>query len=334
MQSRPTIHDVALRAGVSIATVSRALRDVPSVRPRTVELVKTAARELGYQPNPLAAALRLNATATIGMIVPAISNPYYAALVEAVVRALQTTRREVLLSDSLDDPGIEQARVHALLDRRVDGLIIVPCDRQRSATAVATAAARIPTVQLDRVVDGVESDFVVGHDDAGISMIVQHLGLASAKALHFVSARASSSTGYSRLMAFRAATKGLVPRANEHLGEFTTTSGREAATRLLASGRPVSAIICGADVIALGVLQSLNEHGKQVPADVSVTGYDDIAFAEMANPPLTTIRQPVEDLAIASIARLDARLSNPANKTQGTLISPQLIVRSTTQMPN
>lgn len=331
MTGKPTIHDVAERAGVSIATVSRALRDVPTVSPRTSARVKAAADDLGYQPNRLAAGLRLSSTSTIGMVVPSIANPYYAALVEAVVRVLEPTGRELLLNDSLDDATVERSRVAALLGRQIDGLIIVPCDRRLSGQAVAAAAAAVPTVQLDRVADGVDTDLVVGDDDLGIREVIGSLGETSPERLHFISATGASSAGQSRIDAFHRATGNHVPAANEHLGEFSTAWGRKAVQELLAAGESPAAIVCGADVIALGVLRALREAGLEVPDDVVVTGYDDIAFADLATPRLTTVRQPVRELAVAAVTRLDARAESPGSPTQRTLIRPSLVVRETTR---
>lgn len=285
---------------------------------------------MGYQPNHLAAALRLNSTAMIGMVVPAISNPYYAALVEAVVHALSGTDRELLLSDSLDDAQVERARIHALLGRQVDGLIVVPCDWRRSGDAIARAAAAVPTVQLDRSAAGADTDVVLGDDSIGVGEALTAVAVSDTRSLHFISASQVSSAGQSRLRAFRAATGGRVPRRNEHMGEFTTEWGHQAADDLLRTARDVRGIVCGADVIALGVLEALRQHEVRVPQDIAVVGYDDIPFARLASPRLTTVRQPVDALARAAIQRLDARSASLDGPAQRTLIRPSLIVRETT----
>jgi LacI family transcriptional regulator len=328
MQPRSTIRDVARAAGVSIATVSRVFEGTRRVNPELADRVRIAASELGYAPNPMARGLRVNTSSTLGMVVPEIANPFYASLVEAVVRESQQSGRELLLADSLDDPTTEAMRVDGLLARRVDGLIIVPCDHRLSDVAVRRAADAVPTVQLDRTVKRVAVDSVACDDRIGIEALIEHLGTRVDSTLHLVSATPTSSTGRRRLDAFRKAVSQRVPRTNEHLGTFDASWGRQQTLRIIDSGVEVRTVVCGADIIALGALRALQERGLAVPGDVIVTGFDDISFAALANPPITTIRQPVELLAAACVELLDRRAADPTAVVSRIRIQPQLMIRA------
>lgn len=149
-----TIRDVATQARVSVATVSRALSGRRRVSDENLRRVMGAAEELSYRPNLVATALRRQVTNTIGLVLPQISNPFFPTVVESIEWELQSTTRQLLLCDSRGDTAVEQQRLHALVDRRVDGIMISPCDALRSVDAVHSAALQVPLVQIDRRVTG------------------------------------------------------------------------------------------------------------------------------------------------------------------------------------
>ena len=329
----PTIRDVAERAGVSIATASRALSGARTVTPGNVERVRAAAAELGYRRNAVARALRRRVSSTIGMVVPQISNPFFPAIVEAVERQLQESGRELILCDSQQDPSLEARRILALVDRQVDGLIINPCDMVRSAAAVRAAASRLPLVQLDRYVEGNVSDWVGVDDDAGIQMLIAHLARTGARSFVFVSSEPTNSSAQLRLEAYVRATSRLDGRSAQALllGEFTMEWGRTAAAQLVSGEHLPDAIVCGDDVIALGVVRELKNRGVAVPHDVAVTGFDDIGFASFCDPSLTTVRQPPEQLARESVRLLDEQAGFATRSARRIAIAPELVVRASTR---
>ncbi len=328
----PTIRDVAVRAGVSIATVSRALHGSRPVRPDLVVKVQAAAEELGYRRNALAQGLRLQSSSTIGMIVPSIANPFFAACAEGVEEELQRSGRTLLLSASGNDPDLESRRLQELVERRIDGLIIVPCDLKRSRAVLAAVAERVPVVQLDRRVDHLDSDWIGVDDEVGVHLVLAHLAERGVGTVQFISARTDSSTAKRRLKAFRAFIGRLHLRsiADPALGEFTSEWGREASNRLLTGDALPDAVVCGDDAIAFGVLQSCHEAGARVPSDLMVTGYDDVWFSAVAHPPLTTVRQPTADLARVSIELLDRTRELGAHVAEHVTLQPSLVVRAST----
>ncbi|TDD41452.1 LacI family DNA-binding transcriptional regulator [Saccharopolyspora elongata] len=320
-----TIHDVAARAGVSVATASRALSGQRGVRAENREKVLAAARELDYEPNVVAASLRSRTTHTIGMVVPRIGNPFFATLVESVEKQLQDGQRSLLLANSHYEPETEQRQVRALLDRRVDALIMIPCHRERSGEALAAAAARVPVIQLDLRVDGFAGSWVGVDNEAGMSQVVRHLLGLGANRLVFVGSRPTDSSAQARLDGFRRA---VGDGADVLLGDFSKEWGQQAGERLLAQGSLPDGIVCGNDTIALGVLSELARRGVRVPEDVRVTGFDDIPYAELAQPALTTVRQPQEQIAAEAVRMLGAHLTGAEGASRSVAIAPELVVRA------
>ncbi len=327
-----TIRDVAIHAGVSVATASRVLTGSRKVSPVLAERVNDAARILGYRHNALARALRRGRTNTVGMIVPEIGNPFFPAIVEAVERRLQQSGRDLFLCDAQEDTAIEHRRVQALIGRQVDGLIIVPVSVTASRKSLVEAANYVPVVQVDRYVAEFPADWVGVDDGVGIGFAVEHVASLGATNLAFVSAALDSSTARRRHEGFEhtVARLGLCGNTDQLLGTFRAEWGRAATLQILARPSLPDAIICGNDEIAVGVLGELRRTGVSVPGDMLVTGFDDIRFAALADPPLTTVRQPHEQIAAECIRLLDARMADAGAPVQRTAIAPLLVVREST----
>lgn len=328
---RVTIRDVAHAADVSVSTASRALSGARPVGAGVADRVRDAAASLGYRHNQVASALRTQRTGTIGMVVPQISNPFFPAMVEAVERCLQRSGRQLFLCDAQQDPAIEAERIQALTGRQVDGLLVVPVSATASADTLRQAAADTPVVQLDRYVEGVQLDWVGVDDAAGMRQLVEHLVDAGAKEAVLVGATGDTSTGRSRRDGFAdaAARHGLATRP-ELLGQFTPDWGTRATECLLTAGPLPDAIVCGNDAIALGALRALRAAGHRVPGSVLLTGFDDAGFAVLADPPLTTVHQPHQDLADECVRLLDRQRTNAATAPTRVTLSPTLAIRAST----
>lgn len=334
------MRDVADAAGVSLATASRALSGSRPVRPETLTAVRAAADRLGYRTNHVARSLRRQSTQTVGMVVPRLANPFFPGLVQSLERTLLDQGHALVLCDADDDPGLEAERIVTLLDRRVDGLLVIPCDEHRSAAALRAAAQSVPVVQVDRRADSVAADAVTTDNAAGIAAALDHLRALGRNRTAYVGAAPASSPARERLATYRDLADGDVGD-DRLLGDFSLDWGREAARRLLARRQLPDAIVCGNDLIALGVLRGLRAAGADVPADVAVTGFDDIGFAEVAEPALTTVRQPVDEIGATAVARLLQRIAD-GNTLAGTEddpdpspwqhleIPPELVVRGST----
>lgn len=335
MGSQVSINDVAAAAGVSRATTARALAGIRNVNPSIVEAVRKAAAELGYQRNALAGSLRSQTTHTVGMVVPQIANPFFPMMIAATERQLQMRGVIMLLCDSQDDPELEAHRTNALLELRVDGLIISPCHADRSRDTLLRARERLPVVQLDRFVEGMVTDWVGSDDAFGIAQVIEHLAGAGAKSFAFVSSLPDSSSARLRTQAYRNETAPWGPASADRIlaGDFSSAWGQQAARQLLAEGPLPDAVVCGSDTIAFGLLHEFHAHGVHVPDDVMVTGHDDVGQSFLTIPSLTTVRQPYTEVAAMAVDLLDRRSRADAvdEPFKHVNIHPALVPRQSTR---
>ncbi|GGU49399.1 LacI family transcriptional regulator [Streptomyces albospinus] len=328
-----TLRDVARASGCSVATVSRVLAGTRPVGAETARTVREAAERLGYRPNHVARALRSRSTGIVGLVVPQIANPFFPSLVRELERALHAGGRAVLLADCDDDPETEAARIGELLGRRVDALLLIPADERRSREVVVDAAAQVPLVLLDRGCGPGVADSVAVDNAAGMALVLDHLAATGRRRPCFLGAAGTASAAVERRTAYEAGAAALDPTAPERtvLGDFSVEWGRAAVDRIWPS-RP-DAVVCANDLIAVGALQRLRQLGADVPGDVAVTGFDDIPLAGLADPALTTVCQPVAELA-AEAARLlvrgpaGAAVPGPRRPVRAVRLAPELIVRA------
>jgi LacI family transcriptional regulator len=328
------LQDVAEAAGVSIATASRALGGKKRVSAETTQLVLAAAERLGYRVDPIARALRSGSTRTVGMIVPVIGNAHFVALIAAVEDELQGFGFELILADSHGDVRQEAKRLRTLVDRRVDGVLLVPHDSRKSAAAIRETMRTVPVVQVDRKVDRLQSDFVGIEEAAAMRLILEHLVERGARRVVLASADDVNSAGRGRREAFERLVAELGLIADAHVVDsFSVEAGRNAADEIFHRGSLPDAIVAGADVNAVGVISRLRELGVRVPADVLVTGFDGTQLSEIYNPPITTVRQPVRALARNAVTFLLSRIADPAEPARDSRISTELVIRASTSAP-
>jgi LacI family transcriptional regulator len=327
MQRRATVRDVAAAAGVSQATASRALSGNPKVSPDLARRVLAASRQLGYTANVMARALRTQQTGTIGVVVPAITNPYFISAVEALERVLADSERSLVLCDAQNSCAVEAQRIELLLNRMVDGLVVVPVARD-SAPALRFAAERGPVVQFDRFVEDTGTDFVGADNVDGVRQAVSHLRERGAASIAYVGAEPTSSAASERLRAYQELAQD-VGREGPLLGEFSTDWGQEAARRLLAGRGLPDAVMCGSDTIAVGLLAVLRDAGVAVPGDLLVASYDDSPMGRITSPRLTSVRQPVDVMAREAVRLLDDG-PNEQRPPRKSIFTPSLVVREST----
>lgn len=331
LKARPSkvrLKDVATAAGVALSTASRALSGTGASE-ETRAAVLAASERLGYRPDPLARALRTRITGLAGIVVPGISNPFFAELVEALEAALRPYGLEMILGDSSGSVEDEARRLDTMIARKVDGLIVVPIHHHASANALERAARSVALVQVDRQIDGLEADYVGVDNMAGIRAALEHLKHEGCRSVVFVSETGDTSTGRARLHAFQS-TIGHVADLKARtpiLGSFSYDFGQYAVRKVLHQRRLPDALLCGADVIALGASRELGLKGITIPEDIKISGFDGIFFSELSDPPLTTLRQPVATIADEAARLLDARLRGDNSPPHYREIAPSLIVR-------
>jgi LacI family transcriptional regulator len=331
MRQRVTVRDVAAAAGVSPATASRVLANRPTVSPELARRVVDASARLGYSANAVARALRTQRTGTIGVVVPAISNPYFIGVVEALESELARSDRSLMLCDAGGSVGTEAKRVDLLARHMVDGLVVVPVSATGSRPALVSAAQHLPVVQFDRFVDGTDSDHVGSDEAEGMRQVLVHLREQGCERFAYVGAEPTVSTAAERLGAFRSLTaRSRRHRAAECLGEFSTAWGVAAGRQLLAAGPLPDAVVCGADVVAVGLLSVLRDAGVDVPGAVAVAGFDDTVLDAVTTPRLSSVRQPLDAMAQETVRLLDGRAAGYDGPPRRTVLAPELVVREST----
>ncbi|QES45600.1 LacI family transcriptional regulator [Streptomyces venezuelae] len=324
-----TLRDVARASGCSVATVSRVLAGTRPVGAETARRVREAAEALGYRPNHAARALRSRSTGTVGLVLPQITNPFYPTLVRELTHALHAGGRAVLLADCDDDPAAEAEYIADLLGRQVDALLVIPAHEERSRDAVAAAAARVPLVLMDRGCGPAVADSVAVDNTAGMALVLDHLAATGRRRVCFLGATGTASAAAERRAAYAAGAAALDPGAPDRvaLGDFSVEWGRAAVDEVWPA-RP-DALVCANDLIAIGALQRLQQLGADVPGEVAVTGFDDIPMAALSAPGITTVRQPVAELAAEAARLLGRRLAGGEadSPRQAIRLAPELVVR-------
>lgn len=329
-----TIVDVAARAGVSTATVSRVLSGSAMALPETRERVLEAARELAYRPSGVARALKRAETRTLGLLVTDIANPFFPQIVRAVEDEAHARGYGVLLCNAADDPAREIATLDLLVERRVDG-IVVASGRATRRLGRRLAELPIPVVLVNADVRWPGVAVIGTTQRTGARLAAEHLLGLGHRRLAFVGAPAGHAAGGPRragvLDALRAA--GLGADALEIVpGDGRVEGGAASVERLLEGRARPTGIVAYNDLAAIGILRGLRSVGLRVPADASVVGFDDIEPASWTEPPLTTIRQPTTEMGRWAVERIAGALRGAASDDRVAL-EPELIVRGSTGPP-
>lgn len=292
-----TVYDVARAAGVSIASVSRALNGQRGVSSATAERVRELAVELGYSPNEIARSLVAKYTRTIALLLPDITNPFFPELVKGVQTAAELREHALLLADSSDRPEKILRDIEVLRRKQVDGLILI--SQNADYQDIAEACHGLPVVALDRDLDIPGASTIgVDHEQGAYTAVRHLLDLGHTRIAHIagpsrVAVSARRRAGWER--ALREA--GLVP--DEGLvveGTFLEDGGYAAGAALLERVEDFTAVFAANDLTALGLLAACAEAGVSVPGDLSVVGFDGIHLARYTTPRLTTVAQPIYDL--------------------------------------
>lgn len=326
----PTIKDVAKRAGVSVSTVSRVLNHHPHVADDVFQRVTDAITELDYSPSRVAQRLRATASQLIGVIFSDISNPFYIDVLRSIEHTLSQQGMSVLISNADSDPAREETFIRIMLNENIAGLIIAPTKEDVPALA-AVARSGVPTVVVDRRLANLEVDTVLVDNFRGALTAIQHLialghtriGVLSGP-LHLTSGR-ERYTGYLQAMT----DAGLqVDSSLTRFGNYRESSGYQLAQELLAAPNPPTALFVANNLMTIGALNAIHELGCRVPDDVSIIGFDDLAWAISLNPPLTTVAQPTSEIGTRAAELLLDRIKDPARSARTVVLPTQLKIRA------
>jgi LacI family transcriptional regulator len=324
----PTMRDVAERAGVSLASVSRVLRNDSAVRPHIRQAVEDAMKALNYESKPAAHNGRPPHLERIGLLIPDITNPYFPFLIKGITNIAMVQGAEVILYNSSSQAETEQAHLERLAGGGVDGIIYIPLAQRASPTAQKLVDARFPLVFLDRELGLDNTCSVTSNNEEGAYQAITYLLSLGHRDVVFLSGPARMSTSVARLAGYR---KGLaefgVAEAQERIAVSDTTleGGYRETVRLIESKVPFTAIFASNDLMAFGVWKALEENGLRVPDDVSIIGYDDIPFAEYIS--MTTIAQPSYELGRNALMLLMDLIKGLRQPPQKILLRDSLIIR-------
>jgi DNA-binding LacI/PurR family transcriptional regulator len=331
---RPTIYDVARLAGVSTATVSRALNGTAAISAPTRAAIDDAIEQLGYRPNPIARSLVTKSTQTIALLLPDITNPFYAELVSGAEQVLAERDQAMLLCTTGGDPEQEARYLRLLRAKHVDGALVdglvLPSDR-----VAAFVEDGFPMVCLDRDIDSPLIPLVQVDNRLGARLATDHLlSLGHTRIAHVAGPVERISrerqAGYRDALA----AAGIEPDpAIETPGDFVEAGGHAAMQRLLESGARFTAVFCANDLSAMGALHAIISSGRKVPLDLSIVGFDDLRLAPYTSPGLTTIHQPAFEIAEHATELLLGLIRGRAPKSMLHLFAPTLVVRGSTGPP-
>jgi LacI family transcriptional regulator len=335
MAANPTIVDVAREAGVSYATVSRVINNPDHVKPDKRERVLKAMAKLAFSVNPQARSLRGGRSNTIGLLVRDLGTSYVGEIVRGIDFELSEAEYDLMLYTTHRRKTKEATYVTTLTRGMADGLLLV-LPRDPEAYLESLRQRRFPFVLVDHQ----------GIDEAGHSVgatnrqggyeATQHLIGLGHRRIGFVTGSLDMGCARDRLAGYRAALTdaGLPVEADlVREGDFFQPRGYTAAKELLSITRPPSAIFASNDVSAFGVMEAVRDFGKRIPDDVSIIGFDDIPQASQVNPPLTTVRQPLEKMGREAARMLLAYLRDPEAPMQRVELPTELILRASTQPP-
>lgn len=336
MARQPTIKDVAKAARVSTATVSRVLQQTDHVRPETRDRVLRAVNKVKYNPNVIARHLRTQETRTVFLVVRNIRNPFYLDVFRGVEAEARALNYNVLMGNTEDDLGREREYFEMLKARHADGMILMtgklPLDIREGlgedGPPVVVSLEYFPGLDLPSIrIDNIEA----------AEIAVKHLIELGHKRIAHITGPTPEAMSIDRHQGYLKAMNdaGLHPNENMTVrGDYSIESGHAACRALFSQSNPPTAIFCSNDEMAMGAINELRTLNLSVPEDVSVVGFDDIVFAGAFHPPLTTIRQPRQEIGRTSMRLLSDLLAGRPIPNQPVIIPTELMIRQSTAPPS
>ncbi|WP_428375535.1 LacI family DNA-binding transcriptional regulator [Lichenicoccus sp.] len=325
-----SIREVAARAGVSVATVSNAVRGRKRVTPEVAARVHEAVAALHYQADRAAAQLRSGKARVVAILVPSLENPFFTSLIAILERRAQAAGYDIIVASAGDDVGTERTRLLALFSWRPAGIVILPCSDTFPSRPILEAA-HVPYVVVDRLADEPGADLIAVDNHAAAAAAAHHLLALGHRRLLVVASSLALANIRERWDGIRAQCLDAGIGAPELLEvglTFETVSG-ELEQWLGRHERP-TAIIALTNFTTLGVMAALRDTGLAVPGDVSLVGYDDYAWMRAASPPITAVRQPVELMGGQAWSCLMRRIEGDTAPFQSIRLAGELQLRLST----
>lgn len=328
----PTIRQVAAAAGVSRATASRVINGGHLVSPAARAAVEAAIAQLGFSPNPAARSLATRRTGSVALVVPEpngrlLTDPFFGSIINGLSLALEQADLQMVLLIARDGTGTRRASRY-LTTGHVDGAVVASHHRDDALNRELVSSG-LPAVFIGRPLDVAHAHYVDMDNSQGARLATEHLVGLGRREIGTIAGPADMTAGIDRLTGWRAALTdaGLPADAVEH-GDFTATGGAQAAARLLDRRPDLDALFCASDLMAAGALPVLAAHGRRVPEDVAVIGFDDLEVAESTHPPLSTVAQPVSEMAARAGRMLVDLIADPGAEPEPILFQASLVLRA------
>lgn len=326
-----SLQEVAQRARVSIATVSRVLNKSDKVVPETRAAVEQALLDLGYRPSRVARRLRMNngRAHLVGLIIPDIQNPFYAEIARGVEDAAYASEYALILCNSDENLDKERFYLDVMRDESVDGIVMPPFD-DTDVGVVEMVKSGIPVVCVDRSHGKVKTDLVEVDNHQGAFEAVRHLIERGHKSIALIEGRTQVSTSRERRRGYldALAAHAIAPRKElMRTGDFKQESGRILTNELLDLRKPPTALFVCNNLMTVGALGALHQRGVRIPSEVALVGFDDLPWAEALDPPPTVVRQPAYEVGRQAMELLLKRIMAPDRPPVTVRLRPELVIR-------
>ena len=324
-----TLKDVAKVAGVSYATVSRAVSGSPEISEDTRRRILKLCKEMGYTPNSIARSMVKRCTNILGLIVPSLNNPFMSELTADLEIYARNRGYNLMVCNSSYDHDLELEVFSLLIGRQVDGVIMIPVGHE-PYKSLSALTGQVPTVFISENMQNYPENYVSVDNYRGMQIATEYLYSLGHREILYFGARSDSKTHELRLDGYLSSCKrlGLEPHV---LRSSYSRSSREVGYTLASDyfSRPHSetAILCAADMLAIGVKQAAYEAGIRIPKDISLMGFDNISFSALPEIDLTTINQPTQQMATSAVDMLLDHIRNPEAAHGQLILPPALIER-------
>jgi len=329
--TRAGIQDVASEAGVSTATVSHVINNTRHVSDEVRARVLAAVERCDYYPNAIARSLASGRSHVLGLVISDIANPFFPDLVKSIEAAAFERGYDVVLSNTNYDPERTSLYIKRFIERNVAGVAVMTSELD-AALVEDLARRHVPVVFLDLGPPGAHTSNLRVDYETGIEEAIRHLVSFGHRDVALISGPPHLRSATCRIEAFSASMRRHLPGAPARIyeGNFKLEGGKRAALNILAEPEMPTAIIAANDMMALGAMAEFHAAGLRIPQDISVIGFDDISFATLSEPQLTTVRLPLNHLGGRAVEELLATIENPEQKGREILIPTHLLVRGST----
>ena len=327
----PTIYQVAERAGVSLSTVSRVLNGKASVNKVLKERVEKAVRELNYRPNSVARSLANNRTDSVGVLVPELNAPFFGDLMQAVESTLRAADKHVIISVGRNCLETEKDAVEFLISRNCDALIM-HAEALSDEYLLELNQSKLPVALVNRQVEGLPEACTSLDNEKGGYLATRHLLELGHKDIAYISGPTDKCDASLRLEGHKRALSEAGLPINPQLifnGDYSEEDGKIGLLELMARDVPFTALVCANDWMASGAISCARDLGMSLPHDLSVVGFDDVVFAHHVFPRLTTVSNPIAEMAEMSAKYILNKVYGQANNVQ-LYFEPSLVVREST----